>query len=104
MTALATRAAPVHLIESIKLVDWQEQAVQNWWKGDSRGQQRGTLEVFTGGGKTLIALSAFSRVTQTDPSTHLAVVVPTEALARQWVVAITKYTSISKKDVGVFGA
>lgn len=94
----------VRLAESIRLSDWQQQAVENWWRGDSEGPQRGTLEVFTGGGKTLIALAAFARVTDADPHARLAVVVPTEALARQWVTALTRYTNLTKRDVGLHGA
>src|SRR6266851_173909 len=101
---LPGQLAPVRLADSIKLVDWQQEAVQRWWHGDSEGPQRGTLEVFTGGGKTLIAVEAFARVSSTDPAARLAIVVPTEALARQWVVALTRHTNLKKTDVGLLGA
>src|SRR3989442_15873573 len=94
----------VRLADSIKLVDWQDLALQRWWDGDSEGPQRGTLEVFTGGGKTLIALAAFARVSSADPAARLAIVVPTEALARQWVSALTRHTNLKKVDVGLLGA
>jgi superfamily II DNA or RNA helicase len=96
--------SPVELAGALKLVDWQEQAVESWWKGDQKGPQRGTLEIFTGGGKTLIALAAFARVSAVDPQTRLAVVVPTEALARQWVTSLTRHTSLTRPDIGMLGA
>jgi superfamily II DNA or RNA helicase len=101
---LPGQLAPVRLADSIKLVEWQQEAVQRWWHGDSEGPQRGTLEVFTGGGKTLIAVEAFARVSSTDPAARLAIVVPTEALARQWVIALTRHTNLKKTDVGLLGA
>ena len=65
---------------------------------------RGTLEIFTGGGKTLIALAAFAQVSSTAPETRLAVVAPTEALARQWVTSLQQHTTLSKSDIGMLGA
>src|SRR5205807_5894999 len=100
----AGRAGPIRLAGSVTLADWQERAIDRWWDGDSEGSQRGTLEVFTGGGKTLIALAAFARVSSADPATRLAVVVPTEALAHQWVGALTRYTNLTKRDVAMLGA
>jgi superfamily II DNA or RNA helicase len=86
------------------LADWQEDAVRRWFEGDSQGPHHGTLEVFTGGGKTLIALAAFTRVSALAPNTRLAVVVPTEALARQWVTSLVQNTTLTKADVGMLGA
>lgn len=95
---------PVRLANSIVLEEWQENAVKAWTDGDGEGTHRGTLEIFTGGGKTLIALAAFCRVSAAAPDTRLAVVVPTEALARQWVASILKNTSLVNSEVGLLGA
>jgi superfamily II DNA or RNA helicase len=92
------------LVDVVRLVDWQERAVRCWWEGDSQGPQRGTLEIFTGGGKTLIALAAFARVSALAPETRLAIVVPTEALARQWVAVLVKQTSLTRSEIGTLGA
>lgn len=96
--------SPVRLSEEITLVGWQQEAVDSWITGDAEGPYRGTLEIFTGGGKTLIALAAFCRVSAIDPTTKLAVVVPTEALARQWVATIIHETNLEKDEVGLLGA
>jgi superfamily II DNA or RNA helicase len=87
-----------------QLHPWQQEAVQRWKRGDHRGPFRGTLEVFTGGGKTLIALACWAEAVAGRPGTRLAVVVPTEALARQWRHAIAKQTSVDPGQVGLLGA
>src|SRR5215218_10370069 len=86
------------------LHDYQREAVEAWERGDSRGPRRGTLAIFTGGGKTLIALAAFERARRSAPELKLAVVVPAEALARQWVEAIAKHTDIPVEQIGLLGA
>src|SRR6266852_646121 len=87
-----------------ELAPWQLHAVNAWIKGDAFGPYRGTLEVFTGGGKTLIALACAAEVAKSTPELRLAVVVPTEALARQWQVAIERATTLSASDIGLLGA
>lgn len=99
-----TASSAVVGLVAVTLLEWQERAIQAWRVGDSQGPHRGTLEVFTGGGKTLIALAAFARVSALAPTTKLAVVVPTEALARQWVVAIQTSTTLVKAEIGMLGA
>ena len=87
-----------------ELAPWQRQALNAWTKGDGFGPYRGTLEIFTGGGKTLIALACAAEVARSAPDLRLAVVVPTEALARQWQVAIDHSTTLNPADVGLLGA
>lgn len=94
----------VRLSSGVSLVEWQEKAVQNWIEGDEQGPFRGTLEIFTGGGKTLIALAAFVRVSANDSNTRLAIVVPSEALARQWVATLLRETTLTKSEIGLLGA
>lgn len=87
-----------------ELFPWQRQVVDAWVRGD-RGQPfRGTLEIFTGGGKTLIALACWAEVSHRRPGTKLAVVVPTEALARQWRESIAAHTNVPIGRVGLLGA
>jgi len=87
-----------------ELAPWQRKAVRAWIQGDESGPHRGTLEVFTGGGKTLIALACAAEVVRSIPELRLAVVVPTEALARQWQVAIERSTTLDPSDIGLLGA
>jgi superfamily II DNA or RNA helicase len=87
-----------------ELRPWQQEAVTQWEKGDDRGPFRGTLEIVTGGGKTLIALAAAARAAAREPELHLAVVVPTQALARQWTESIAKHTTVPRRQIGMLGA
>ena len=65
----------------------------------------GTVEVVTGGGKTLIALACAARVSELEPDVRIASPVPTQALARQWREALLKHTSLGRgEEVGVTGA
>lgn len=82
---------------------WQQAAVDAWWAGDGQ-RGRGTLEIVTGGGKTLIALECVARASAQTPGLVFAVVAPTEALARQWREQIVSKTSLTASDVGLLGA
>ena len=81
---------------------WQSQAVDAWAAGDGR-PYRGTLEIVTGGGKTLIALACAARAAAQRANLRLAVVVPTEALARQWREVIISHTTLNNGEVGLLG-
>jgi superfamily II DNA or RNA helicase len=81
------------------LVDWQRDAVRAW---DATG--RGTLEIFTGGGKSMVALACAEAAARREPQLKLAIVVPTEALARQWINVVSQYTNIPDDRVGLMGA
>src|SRR4051812_25017123 len=84
----------------LPLVDWQETAVEAWVHGDDAGAHRGTLEIFTGGGKTLVALACMKHAADVAPTLRVAVVVPTLALARQWVRVLTERTRLREQDIG----
>lgn len=86
------------------LHEWQRRAVRAWSAGDRDGPNRGTLEVFTGGGKTLIGLACFEQVRSNQPDLRLAVVVPTVALARQWLSQLVDSLGFATGDVGLMGA
>jgi superfamily II DNA or RNA helicase len=94
MRAIATTGFTLH--------PWQSRAVDAWVTGDGR-PYHGTLEIVTGGGKTLIALACAARVATRHPDLRLAVVVPTEALARQWQEVISSHTNLSRDEVGLLG-
>jgi superfamily II DNA or RNA helicase len=87
-----------------QLEPWQQDAVRAWVHGDDAGEYRGTLEIVTGGGKTLIALACTAEAAKIAPDVRLAVVVPTEALARQWLAMLGRYTNLRPSDIGLIGA
>jgi superfamily II DNA or RNA helicase len=89
--------------EGFELVGWQRTAVEAWERGDGR-PFTGTLEVFTGGGKTLLAVTAIEAVSRSVQDLRVAVVVPSEALARQWIVSLQKYTNLEAREIGLLGA
>ena len=82
---------------------WQRAAVEAWLKGDEQGPHRGTLEVFTGGGKTLIGLAAYDHVRASDPSVRLVVVVPSVALVAQWRKRAIAHLGLVREQVGQLG-
>jgi superfamily II DNA or RNA helicase len=82
-----------------ELVDWQREAVRAWLAAG-----RGTLEIFTGGGKSLVALACAEEAAAIVPDLRIAVVVPTEALARQWIDVFRRYSNVDESDVGLLGA
>lgn len=85
------------------LEPWQRDACRAWEQGDSSGDHRGTLEIFTGGGKSLIALECLRRAAAAEPDLRAVIVVPTVALARQWRKVILANTRLSPDDVGALG-
>lgn len=89
-------------LQGVSLAPWQTNAVDAWCKGDGR-PYRGTLEIFTGGGKTLMALACMERAAAVCPDLHVAIVVPSEALARQWRQVLADKTNISPHEVGLMG-
>ena len=86
-----------------KLFDWQRHAVEAWEAGDGSGARRGTLEVFTGGGKTLLALAAWERFTAEVDGARLIVVVPSVALADQWKSEVVANELVSAGAIAIWG-
>lgn len=86
-----------------ELLPWQLDAVAAWERGGDR-PFAGTLEIFTGGGKTLIALECFRVASERSPELRLAVVVPTEALAHQWLQVVRRHTEVPEEQIGLLGA
>lgn len=84
----------------IVLEPWQIEAADAWVSGDTIGPFRGTLEIFTGGGKSLIALECMRRAAESAPGLRVAIVVPTVALARQWRRVLASRTSLTDSSVG----
>ncbi|RZU73628.1 superfamily II DNA or RNA helicase [Micromonospora kangleipakensis] len=84
----------------VDLAPWQLDAVETWVSGSDRPAYRGTLEIFTGGGKSLIALECIRRAAFLEPQLRVAIVVPTLALARQWHDVVLRHTMLDPRDVG----
>lgn len=94
---------PVPSIYEHVLRDWQRRAVDAWREGDGTAAHRGTLEVFTGGGKTLMALAAYQLARRDVDALRLAVVVPTAALQAQWLENIRAWLDIPSERIGRLG-
>lgn len=60
---------------------WQEEALARWVDAGYHG----TMKVVTGAGKTVLGLAAIDRLLKDDPDLHVAIVVPTIVLQRQWL-------------------
>ncbi|MDA0269484.1 MAG: DEAD/DEAH box helicase [Chloroflexi bacterium] len=97
-----TTSVPI-TTRGFSLAPWQLAALAAWQRGDGLLPYRGTLEIFTGGGKTLIALEAAAEVSHGTPELKIAVVVPTQALAEQWAAAIARHTNLASREIGILG-
>jgi superfamily II DNA or RNA helicase len=80
-------------VGKLSLREWQEAALTRWVAEGHRG----IVEVVTGGGKTVFALSCIERI---RPDTTL-VVVPTTALLDQWWEEAANYFDLSFDEVHV---
>ena len=85
-------------LRDFALEDWQTAAVAAW-----AAVERGTLEIFTGGGKTLIALACIARAVERKPGVRVAIAVPTIGLAHQWRESIVRYTNVPRASIGMLG-
>ena len=68
-----------------KLYKWQKECLEAWEKHGFRG----IVDAMTGSGKTRLALAAVERLRAEFPELQVRVVVPTVALANQWLLALT---------------
>jgi superfamily II DNA or RNA helicase len=87
------------------LEPWQAAAVTAWTNSrhPERGTHHGILHVYTGAGKSVLAAAAMVEASRVRPGTKFAVVVPTAALAGQWVKMIPKMTTLPSNRVGKVG-
>lgn len=88
------------LLSDIKLYDWQEAAVQQWFSGG----RRGIIKVVTGAGKTLLALAIAERLQRNYADLRVAIVVPTIVLLEQWREEICARSNLPRTAIGVLGA
>ena len=77
---------------------WQLSALENWSRS-----RRGIVEVVTGGGKTVFAFLAILTLRAQIPTLRTLIIVPSIALADQWVVALQDELSVLPEQIGVLG-
>lgn len=82
-----------------RLRAWQEAALANW---EEQGR-RGIAAVVTGGGKTMFAFACMAQVRASNPDAVFVIVVPTIALADQWVIGLTEDLGVDRADIAVGG-
>ena len=83
----------------MELYRWQRECLKAWQSNGCRG----ILNVATGAGKTRFALAAIQALRQRHPNLEVRVVVPTIALARQWLIALTHGAPSETWRPGLFG-
>ena len=77
----------------LKLMPHQEEAYRLWLR-----EKRGTIAIFTRGGKSFIALKAIA-----DLNLPSIIFVPTKEVLETWLEYISKYLGVPKGVIGVFG-
>ena len=83
----------------MELYRWQRECLKAWQDNGCRG----ILHVATGAGKTRFALTAIQTLRARHPGLEVRVVVPTVALARQWLTALTHGAPSEEWRPGLFG-
>lgn len=72
----------------MELYKWQKECLDQWHINKTRG----IVNVFTGAGKTILALAAVEELREMyKEQLHVRIVVPTIALARQWKKELVSY-------------
>ncbi|MCH2046048.1 MAG: DEAD/DEAH box helicase family protein [Saprospiraceae bacterium] len=72
---------------SLKLRDYQEEAIKSWAKNKGRG----ILSMATGSGKTITALTLASRVAEKNPSLVVIIICPFLNLCNQWMDEVAMF-------------
>lgn len=76
------------------LYKWQEECLKCWFKNKGRG----IVQAVTGSGKTLLALTAARQMAQErGKKLHVKIVVPTNALMKQWERDLKEFLSDSSQ-------
>ncbi|MCR5370727.1 MAG: DEAD/DEAH box helicase [Clostridium sp.] len=83
----------------MELYKWQIACLDAW----ERNRYRGIVNVITGAGKTVLALTAAERLRQIHPDLRVRIVVPTIPLAGQWKQAILERAGEEEDLPGFYG-
>ena len=77
-----------------ELYDWQAECLERWFANGSRG----IIQAVTGSGKTFLALTAADHLEKkADRDLRVKIVVPTNALMRQWNRELREFLSDSRQ-------
>lgn len=76
--------------------DWQQTAFQKW-----KVEQRGIVEVVTGGGKTVFAEMCLLDFISQEQHGQVLVIVPTISLLDQWWLALQEELGVAAEDIGL---
>lgn len=86
-----------------RLQPWQQEALTAWRGSVSPelGPRHGVAEVFTGAGKTILAMGCMADAQAEEPDLQFAVVVPTCAIAKQWQKGLAAGFGLPAKEIGL---
>lgn len=76
--------------------DWQIEALEEW-----KPQQRGIVEVVTGGGKTVFAQLCLLEFFKDRDDAQALIIVPTVSLLDQWWVSLQEELGVSQDEIGL---
>lgn len=75
---------------------WQETALERWLP-----EQRGVVQVVTGGGKTVFAQACLIEFSRRHPEGRTLIIVPTISLLDQWYIALQDEMNVAPHDIGL---
>ena len=86
-----------------RLQPWQQEALAAWRNSVSPelGTRHGVAEVFTGAGKTILAMACMADAQTEEPDLQFAIVVPTCAIAKQWQKTLSNGFGLQAKEIGL---
>lgn len=87
------------LTRGLTLAPWQLKARDAWFAAGNRG----TINVVTGAGKTVVALAIAEQLQRHDPELRMVVVVPTIVLMHQWHEIFLERSNLPREMVGRLG-
>ena len=99
---MSGKQQPLMLAPQYQLEGWQQHAIEAWRSHEhpAYGSRHGILDLFTGAGKTVVAMGAMADAAREVPDLRFAIVVPTSALADQWVTALGNMLGVFADEIG----
>ena len=96
----------ISLTDRYVLEPWQRDAVRSWMESEdaSYGRYHGIFDVYTGAGKTVLGVACMAAASNVHTALKYAIVVPTEALAFQWLSVLPNMTRVAARRIGLVGA
>lgn len=90
-------------LTDVVLRPFQAEAVEAWVRGYHGRPFTGTVALATGTGKTIVALACMAEASMREPQLRFAVVVPSVALAEQWIAVLPRFTDVAPEEIGLVG-